>query len=49
MTGRAAIIGEDVTEETVRRLTSEIEQKFPQLEYILYDVTGKPPATVEWE
>jgi GMP synthase PP-ATPase subunit len=49
MTGRPAIIGEDISEETVCRLVEELAKRFDALDLILYDVTAKPPATVEWE
>jgi len=49
MTGRPAFIGQDVTTETIQSLVDEIESKFSEIDLILYDVTSKPPATVEWE
>ena len=49
MTGRPAVMGRDIDEETVLQLTKRIAAEFPALEYVLYDITGKPPATVEWE
>lgn len=49
MTGRPAFIGQDVATEVIISLVDEIESKFPEIDLILYDVTSKPPATVEWE
>lgn len=49
MTGRPAIIGKDVSVETMKELTHKIEAQFEEIEFVLYDVTSKPPATVEWE
>lgn len=49
MTGRAAAIGEDLPLELVTELVGELESRFPELDLILYDITGKPPATVEWQ
>jgi GMP synthase (glutamine-hydrolysing) len=49
MTGRPAIIGTDVRMDVITSLSMEIEQCFPEIDLILYDVTSKPPATVEWE
>jgi GMP synthase (glutamine-hydrolysing) len=49
MTGRPAFIGEDVTRETIRELAADIENKFAEIDLILYDITSKPPATVEWQ
>jgi GMP synthase (glutamine-hydrolysing) len=49
MTGRPAFIGEDIPRERVARVVEEIESRFPQVDLIFYDVTSKPPATVEWE
>ena len=50
MTGRPAIIGSEVDKETLKKVVQEIEQRFSdKIEYVLYDVTSKPPATCEWE
>ena len=49
MTGRAVVPGRDVAEETMLHLTRRIVSEFSAIDYVLYDVTGKPPATVEWE
>lgn len=35
----------DLIERVVERVTGEV----PQINRVLYDVTGKPPATIEWE
>jgi GMP synthase (glutamine-hydrolysing) len=49
MTGRPAFIEEDIPRERVARVVAAIESQFPQIDLILYDVTSKPPATVEWQ
>ncbi len=49
MTGRPAAIGKDIPRETIAALVAEIERDFPQIDLVLYDVTSKPPATVEWQ
>jgi GMP synthase (glutamine-hydrolysing) len=49
MTGRPGFIGTDLSKETIGALIQEIETKFPEIDLILYDITGKPPATVEWQ
>ena len=49
MTGRPAFIGQDVSRECIAELVDELESKFDQIDLILYDVTSKPPATVEWQ
>ena len=50
MTGRPAIIGSEVDKEALNKVVQEIEQRFSdKIEYVLYDVTSKPPATCEWE
>ena len=49
MTGRPAVIGDEIKTETLHTLVDEIESRFPQIDLVLYDITSKPPATVEWE
>ena len=49
MTGRPAIIGKDIEPAVLAELIDVLEKKFPEIDMILYDVTSKPPATVEWE
>lgn len=49
MTGRAAIIGKDLPLAAFQEIVSTIESDYPEIDLVLYDVTGKPPATVEWE
>lgn len=49
MTGRAAMIGKDLPLSAFREIVSTIESDYPEIDLVLYDVTGKPPATVEWE
>ncbi len=49
MTGRPAFIGGDITKGMLGDLVAEIEKGLPEIDLILYDVTSKPPATVEWQ
>lgn len=49
MTGRPAFIGKDESRDVIRELTKKIESSFSEIEFVLYDVTGKPPATCEWQ
>jgi GMP synthase (glutamine-hydrolysing) len=49
MTGRPAFIGEDVEKDVISELVAKIEKSFPEIDLILYDITSKPPATVEWQ
>lgn len=49
MTGRPAFIGQDIDREIITGLVDEIEQKFSEIDLVLYDITSKPPATVEWQ
>jgi GMP synthase (glutamine-hydrolysing) len=49
MTGRPAVIGEEINRETMNRLVNAIDCRFEEIDFVVYDVTGKPPATVEWE
>lgn len=49
MTGRPAWVGRDLEPAALDRLAGRLRKAVPQIDLILYDVTGKPPATVEWE
>jgi GMP synthase (glutamine-hydrolysing) len=49
MTGRPGIVGTEVSHEKLADLVSAIETQLPEIDLILYDVTSKPPATVEWQ
>jgi len=54
MTGRPARIGDrpggDVPARVVEELVAEIEERFgDRIDLVLWDVTSKPPATVEWQ
>lgn len=51
MTGRPAMVGAEgeIAEEQLMALAQELTSAFPQIDLVLYDVTSKPPATVEWQ
>jgi len=49
MTGRAGIIGSEVSLDKLKVLAKEITDRFKEIEIVVYDVTDKPPATCEWE
>jgi GMP synthase (glutamine-hydrolysing) len=46
MTGHAALPTKDFAD--LPGLAAEMASRFPALEAVFYDVTNKPPATVEW-
>lgn len=49
MTGRPAMIGTELTFEMLQQLSEKISTNFNEIDLVLYDVTGKPPATCEWQ
>ena len=49
MTGRPAVIGKDITKKTIKSLVTSIKNDFTEIDLVIYDITAKPPATVEWE
>ncbi|MDR1689328.1 MAG: glutamine-hydrolyzing GMP synthase [Clostridiales bacterium] len=49
MTGRPAQLGGEISFEELSELAEDIKRGFPEIEFVFYDVTGKPPATTEWE
>ena len=50
MTGRPAEIGNEASKEALANIVKEIEEKYQdKIEFVMYDVTSKPPATCEWE
>ena len=50
MTAQSAVPGVDFPLEALKKARDEITEHFGDvISLVLYDVTGKPPATVEWE
>ena len=50
MTGRPGEIGVEVSKEMIEKAVNEIMEKFgDKIEFVIYDVTSKPPATCEWQ
>lgn len=50
MTAQSAVPGKDFSIDALKAARDEIVERFGDtISLVLYDVTGKPPATVEWE
>ncbi|WP_373531587.1 glutamine-hydrolyzing GMP synthase [Vampirovibrio sp.] len=48
MTARPAALGSEIPISFIRNLAEELSVQ-PNVDWVLYDITSKPPATVEWE
>ncbi len=48
MTARPAALGSEIPMEFIRNLAEDLSAQ-PNVDLVLYDITSKPPATVEWE
>lgn len=48
MTARPAGLGQEIPMDFIRNLAEELSAQ-PNVDLVLYDITSKPPATVEWE
>ena len=49
MTGKPAVPGEDIPVSIIRSISERIKAKLHEIDLVLYDMTEKPPATMEWE
>jgi len=49
MTGVPAIPGKDLAESTLQRMDERILAEVEGISRVMFDLTGKPPGTTEWE
>ncbi len=51
MTAQAAVPGVDFPEDALNKILARLDasEAAHRIDMVMYDVTGKPPATVEWE
>ena len=38
-----------IPQEVLKKITARIENEIPEISHIFYDLTNKPPGTIEWE
>ncbi len=48
MTARPAALGREIPLPFIRQLANDLSSH-PAIDWVMYDITSKPPATVEWE
>jgi GMP synthase PP-ATPase subunit len=41
--------GDDIPLEVLHSISAKISAEYDEIDLVLYDMTGKPPATIEWE
>lgn len=49
MTGRFAVPGADIPWPKLEALAAQLKASFPAIDLVLYDITSKPRATVQWQ
>lgn len=49
MTGVPAFPGNHIPEQVIQKIAERILAEVPDISRVLYDCTGKPPGTTEWE
>lgn len=49
MTGRHTALGSDFQAARLKEWAEGVLQRYEQVDAVVYDVTGKPPGTVEWQ
>jgi GMP synthase (glutamine-hydrolysing) len=49
MTARPGMLGSDIPWDTILELAEKVKIVSKKIDCVLYDITSKPPATVEWQ
>ncbi len=50
MTGRPGALGTEIPLEKLKSIVEKIESNYgDKIEFVIYDITSKPPATTEWQ
>lgn len=49
MTGMPAIPGKHFPLDVLETICEEVRKKIPRISRVLFDLTSKPPGTIEWE